>query len=315
MDQGINLPFDSTGVDDPTYGLPVFADGLKGLVITGSSQRAINENKGGRLLLNVKCVHDPAGVDNGKDHLISLNIWHSDEETAERAKKDLASLIRAIFGTDRRMNNTAELYNQPFMAKAVTQTSQPTQKYPNPTPQTQWRGFFDRNGNEVKSGIANGGNNAGPGAMPNFNQNGQPQQQGNNGFAQQQPQQGNGNGGWGNGGNAGNPNGNGAPQGQNGNNQPQFNQPPQNSQPDQNGWGNNAQPGANAQPPNTASQNGGWGGNNGGNAPSPSNGQPQQQNNNWGNNGGNNAPAQQPQQQNNGWGNNGNGNGNQGGWG
>ena len=85
MDQGVQLPFSSVGIDDATFGMPTFKDGWKGLIITGSSQRALQSGAGGRLLLNVKCVMDPDNADVGKEHLIGLNLWHSDKDTADKA--------------------------------------------------------------------------------------------------------------------------------------------------------------------------------------------------------------------------------------
>lgn len=276
MDSGINLPFSSVGIDDATFGLPTFADGWKGLIITGSSQKALRDGTGGRLLLHVKCVMDPANVDTGKEHLISLNIWHSEQATKDRAASELASIIRAIFGMDRQINSTADLYNLPFMANAVTQVPAANPQYPNPQPQTNWRGYATKdglgvgnvNGPNGKLGAGQGSGMGGAGGPPNFNQ-------------QQQPPQ------------------NGGPQGgQGGWNQPNQNQQPQ--QPSNNGWnGNNGQPqqpaqqgggwgapqsgapngpqGFGAGNPNDAQQNGGQGGWNGGGAPtqSPSNNQPQ----------------------------------------
>src|SRR5215217_4593001 len=266
MDQGVNLPFSSVGIDDVTFGLPVFADGWKGLIITGSSQRALSDaSKGGRLLLNVKCVNDPAGVDNGKESVIGLNVWHTDTATKGRADAELATLIRVIFGVDRQINSTAELYNQPFFAKAVTQTSAPTPQYPNPTPQTNWRGYADRNGNEAGKAGSNilngaGGQPGGAGGMPNFGAN-QPQQNHNGGGfgqPQQQPQQQNG-GGWGD--NAG----------QNNNQQPQ-----QNGQ-NNGGFGQNNQPQQQPQQNNQQGGNGGWNPQGGGNnQPQQNNQQPAQ---------------------------------------
>lgn len=230
-DTGIVLAFASTGIDDATFGYPTFTDGWKTLIITGSSQKALRDNKGGRLLLHVKCVGDDNnGGDVGKEHLISLNLWHNDPDTAERAAKELATIMRVMNGgQDWQMNSTAELYNRPFRAMAVTTTQAPTQQYPNPTPQTNWRGY------EVAS-AAGGGN----GQMPNFNQ-----QQPNN----QQPQSG---GGWGN----QQPQGGGNPQGGGGNNwgsgNQQQNQPAPQNQP---AWGNN---GGNTQAPANPGSGAAW---------------------------------------------------------
>lgn len=340
MDQGVHLAFNSVGLDDVTFGLPTFADGWKGLIITGSSQRALqNANDGGRLLLNIKCVNDPAGVDNGKEHLIGLNVWHNDPAVKARADAELATIIRCIFGGDRQINSTAELYNQPFFAKAVTQTAAPSPKYPNPQPQTNWRGYADRLGNEngKQGGInvlsAAGGQSQGGG----FGNNSQPpatfgqppatfgQPQGGGGFGQPPQQFGQPQGGNGGNGTFGQP----APQQQNNGGfpnaggQPGFNQGGnQNGNPtnDQNGggWGNNGAPqGGNAQQPNTAQPNGGWGGSGGGNAPFPSNGQQpggqggQGQQGGWTPQGGN---GQQPPQQG-GWGGQGQQPGGGNGWG
>jgi hypothetical protein len=278
MDQGINLPFSSAGHADITYGLPTFADGWKGLVITGSSTAALRSNNGGRLLLNVKCVHDPAGVDTGKDHLIGLNLWHNDADTKKRAEDELATIMRAIFGSDRQINSTSELYNMPFLAKAVTQTPAATQQYPNPQPQTNWRGYATQAGLGVGVDGPNGrlgGGNAAGGAPAGFNggaPQGAPQ-----GFPQQgQPQ-------------GGPPQGGAANWGQPGQ-QPQQ-QP--NQQPNGGGWGNNGAPSTGgASPQQNAQPNGPQGGWNGGGAPtqSPSdNG-----GGGWGPQGG--APQGQPQQ-------------------
>lgn len=310
MDQGINLPFSSVGIDDAAFGMPTFADGWKGLIITGSSQKALNHNKGGRLLLHVKCGMDPTGADVGKEHIISLNLWHNDQATKDRAAAELASIIRAIFGGDRQINSTAELYNQPFLAKAVTQTPAATPEYPNPMPQTNWRGYATKDGLGVgniegpngKLGAGANGGGASAGGPPNFNQN-QPNPPANNG---------NQGGGWGN--NSPQPQQQNQPNPQqqngggwngNGNNGPA----PQNNQQNGGGWGPggsnapNLQQGNGAGAPNNAQQNGGQGGWNGGGAQTQS-----PFNNGPANNGGGdpNAP----------WGNNANnGGGNGGGWG
>lgn len=278
MDQGINLPFSSHGIDDATFGLPTFKDGWKGLIITGSSQKALAAGNGGRLILHVKCMMDPDNVDVGKDHLISLNLWHPDAEVKARAEQELASICRATGVLQ--FNSTAELYNRPFMAKASTQKPAPTPQYPNPTEQTNWRGYATVNGQGVgvdgpngRLGTAGGGG-GNAGGPPNFPQGGQPaptqQPQ-----AQQQP------GGW------GAPAQGGAPQGGQANwgapnQQPQQQQPnPPAMQPQQGGgWGapaSGAPSGTaptgfagtpNAAPPNGAP--GGWGGQNAA-TPSPSN--------------------------------------------
>lgn len=303
MDNGVNMPFNTQGIDPATFGLPTFKDGWKKMIITGSSQKAINGNKGGRLILNLKCVEDSQGdgSDAGKDHLISLNMWHTDSNTADRAKSEMTSICMVV-GKGQGFQNTAELYNIPFWAKAVTSTSAPTPEYPNPQPQTNWRGYRDVNGVEPGKPGVGGGANQGGGNMPNFGNNGQqpnqqqPQQQ--NQFQQQgnnQPQQqnnGGGNGGW-------------------GGNQPQQDQNQQQGQNNGGGWGNNGggnnQPQQNGQnnqqqqfqqPQQQQGGNGQW-------SPQGGGQQPQQQQNNGGWGGGNNG--NQPQQQGGGgpapWGN------------
>jgi hypothetical protein len=298
-DEGINLAFNSHGIDDATFGMPTFGDGWKGLIITGSSQRALNGGNGGRLLLHVKCVHDFENAgDVGKQHLISLNMWHNDATVAERAKQELSSIMRAINGgQDMAINSTRELYNRPFRAKASTQTPAPTPQYLNPSPQTNWRGYATQDGREIggSSGgqSANNGGGGGAGGPPNFGQNG------NNGNPQ------GGNAGW------------NQPNGQNQQQQPQ-NGNGNNGQPDQqpsNGWGgpqsgapNNGQ-GNGAPNPNNAQNGGGWGGPNGQNAQTPS---PSDNGQNWGGNNG--QQQQQPNNGGGGWGpQGGNGGGNQGG--
>lgn len=311
MDQGITLPFSTQGIEDATFGMPTFKDGWKGLIITGSSQKALTSGQGGRLLLHVKCTQDPdgGGGDVGKNHIISLNLWHPEGDTKQRAEQELASICRVIGVMQ--FNNTNELYNKLFFAKAVTQTPAPTQQYPNPQPQTNWRGYKDQFGNDPQNagqnaggapaGFGGGGPQGGP--PPNFNQQ-QPQQQ----QPQQQQQQG-----W-------NPNQqqSGNPQGGGGGWNPNQNPQQQQQQADPNaggggagGWGPqgggasspNANPnqfgnGGNAQSP--SDQGGGWA--------NPNQQQQQQQpaQNNWG---GQNQQQQQPQQQQGGntvpWGQNG----------
>jgi hypothetical protein len=283
MDQGITLPFSSHGIDDATFGLPTFKDGWKGLIITGSSQKALAAGNGGRLILHVKCMMDPDNVDVGKDHLISLNLWHPDADVKARAEQELASICRATGVLQ--FNSTAELYNRPFMAKASTQKPAATPQYPNPMEQTNWRGYATVNGQGVGTDGPNGrlgaagGGGGNAGGPPNFAQGG--------GQPQQQPQQQGG--GW------GNPNPNPAPAGtpqagQGGWNQPQQPQQQPNqpaTQPVQGGgWpGQSGAPnGGGVQSPNfapNAGGQGGWGGQNV-QTPSPSNGgggwgQPQQQ--------------------------------------
>lgn len=290
QDQGINLPFSSQGIEDPTYGLPVFGDGWKVLIIEGAQQMALRDNKGGRLLLKVKCVGDLSGSgDQNKNHIISLNLWHNDANVADKAKQELAAIMRAINnGVDMQMGNTRDLYNRPFQSMAQTSTQRPTPEYPNPQPQTNWRGY--RPANAQGDGPANG-------------QGGQPPQFG----APNQPQ-------------GGNPQG-----GQGGWNQP--NQPTQQPQQQQGGWngngntgndsngqtgggwdqgGSNAPSGNGVQQPNSAPGNGGQGGWNGQNAqtgtfPSDPNQQGQNGGNNWGQPQQGQQPQQQPQQQG-GWG-------------
>lgn len=199
MDQGVNINFDSTGFDDPTYGAPVLAEGPKGLIITGSSTRANNDQtKGGRLILHVKCVNDPAGVDTGKEGTIGLNYWHTDDNSKRKAHEELAAITRAITGNDARVGNTMELYNRPFIADSSHFTPAPSPQNPTPRPFQQWRNY-----RTVAAGFgpASGGAAQQPQQqMPNFNQNGNQQQQPqnqNNGFNQQpQQQNNNNNGGW-----------------------------------------------------------------------------------------------------------------------
>lgn len=317
MDQGINLPFGTQGIEDASFGMPTFKDGWKGLIITGSSQKALASGTGGRLLLHIKCVHDPDNVDTGKVHILSLNLWHPDSNVADRAKQEMASIMRAINnGVDMQINNTAELYNRPFMALAATQKPAPTPQYPNPQDQTNWRGYATQNGLGINcdgpagkagaSGGGAGGGFGGAGGPPNFNQQqqGQPQagnqQGGQQGWNQQgqpqgQPQQGwnqNNNGNNGNGNNAGN-NGGGWDQGGS-NAQNGGGAPPQNNAQNGGGWGNTGGQNAPTQSPSNQQQGGGWQQPQGGGQPQQ--GQPQQQQNgggSWGNNqqgGGSGAP-------------------------
>lgn len=306
MDDGVNLAFNSVGIDDVTFGLPTFKDGWKMLILTGSSQRALRDNKGGRLLLNVKCIADPenGGADVGKEHIIGLNMWHNDPDTKDRAVKELATIARCVGRPQ--FNNTKELYNIPFRALAVTQTSAPSPDYPNPQPQTNWRGYLDQHGNKPNS--AGGGGNAGAQGMPDFGNagGGQPQQGFGGGNPQQQPQGGNQPGGWDNsgqqnqqqgqpqggnqnwGGNGGGAQNSGGGAGQNfaqnnqfqnnGGNAPtpspsdngwggQQGQPQQQPQGGQQGnWGGQPQGGQPQQQPQGQPQGGGWNNNNGGNA-------------------------------------------------
>lgn len=181
MSQGVNMPFDATGIDPAVGGsLPVFRDGWKRLIITDSKQAAISGNKGGRLVLSVKCIGDPDNVDVGKEHMIGLNMWHNVPDTRARAEGEMSAIMHVVGKL--RIQNTAELFNIPFWAKAVTSTSSPTPEYPNPQPQTNWRAYRDDAGNEPKAAGAGGG--APANQPPAFQQPAQVQQQ----PMQQQPQ-------------------------------------------------------------------------------------------------------------------------------
>src|SRR5215217_518735 len=254
MDQGVNYGFNSQGIDPATFGLPNWADGWHKVVIVGSAAKPQSDpSKGGRLQFKVKCIEGPEA---GKEHFVGLNLYHNDPDTKKRAEQEMASIC-AVTGKPV-FQNTAELYNIPFYILAETQTSSPTPQYPNPKPQTNFRGYRDVNGNEPGKSGQGGGQMGGQGGPPaNFGgqpapqfvpgqggspQGGQPQ------FNPGQPQQ-----------PAFNPNGNNGQQnGQNFGGQPQF----------------AAQPGAGAPFQPNAATTGFPAGQNGGNAPFPSNGQP-----------------------------------------
>lgn len=167
MDNGVNLPFDSSGHDFATFGMPIWTDGWHQVILVGSKPMALSDpSKGGRMLFEIKNI-DPASPDNGKAHAISLNLYHNDPATKKRAEDELASIC---FVTNTpRFNNTAELYNKPFYVLAQTSVGKPTPAYPNPTPQTNFRGYRNVAGQEPSK---QGGAPAG-GQAPQFAPQGQ----------------------------------------------------------------------------------------------------------------------------------------------
>jgi len=164
MDQGINYGFNSQGIDPATFGLPNWADGWHKVVLIGSAAKPLSDpSKGGRMQFKIKCIEGPEA---GKEHFIGLNLYHNDPETRKRAEQEMASICHVT--GKHAFQNTAELYNIPFFVLAETQTSAPTPQYPNPKPQTNFRGYRDVNGNEPgKQGGATGGQPAG-GPPANF---------------------------------------------------------------------------------------------------------------------------------------------------
>lgn len=174
MDQGVNLPFNAYDYDLVSFGFPLWVEEWTKVIVTGSKPVALrNSQDGGRLVLSIKAIE---GANAGKEHIIGLNIWHADANTKQRAYNEMATI--ALVAGKPQFNNTAELYNLPFYVLPVTTTGQPTPQYPNPQPQTNFRGYKHLDGRDPQ--MQGGGTGAPAGGPPaNFGGGGgQSQQQG-----------------------------------------------------------------------------------------------------------------------------------------
>lgn len=135
--QLLNGSFDATKVD-PSQGAGQLPVG-KFLVIAESSE--VKPNKaadGGYLQFNLKIIDGP---NTGVGGAYRLNLYHSNQQTAEIAHRQLSALchVTGVF----MVTDSAQLHNIPFMVEVVAQTDP---KY------TQVQKVFDRNGNEPGKG-------------------------------------------------------------------------------------------------------------------------------------------------------------------
>jgi hypothetical protein len=165
-DAGIALQFSNQGIDPAVGGggYQLWTDGAwNKVVIHGTGQSAIggDPKNGGRLILKIKAIEGP---DAGKEHAIGLNYWHPEPDPRNRAIQELAAITH-VTGVHN-FQNTSQLYNIPFWILAKNRTSPPTEKYPNPTPQTNFVGYKDLNGvdptNKSGGASAPGGGAGGP---------------------------------------------------------------------------------------------------------------------------------------------------------
>jgi hypothetical protein len=150
-EQGFVFQFNDQGiVPNAGGGYPVWEEVWTKVIIVKSGPVAIANNKGGRLVFEIKALEGPNA---GKLQQIGLNVFHNDEATKQRGVEELACITH-VTGRHN-FNSTGELHNIPFYVLPRTSTSKPTAEYPNPTPRTNIAEYKDVNG--VSPGKAGGG--------------------------------------------------------------------------------------------------------------------------------------------------------------